>query len=107
VTVEVSESDDGAVKRVSPGEGVVIRLPENPTTGYRWSVEEIDPSVVEVAESEFEPSEEPSRPGAGGTRYLHLRARQPGTSPVTLVLRRPWESGGESLRRFQVNLEVS
>jgi inhibitor of cysteine peptidase len=92
---------------VSPGESVVIRLPENPTTGYRWSVEEIDPAVVEVGESEFEPSQELRQAGAGGTRSFHLRARQSGTSPVTLVLRRPWESSGESLRRFQVNIEVS
>jgi inhibitor of cysteine peptidase len=107
VTVEVTESDDGAVKRVSPGEGIVIRLPENPTTGYRWSVEAVDPEVVEVGESEFEANDEAGRAGAGGTRYLHLRTRQPGVSRVTLVLRRPWESGGENLRRFQVNVEVS
>ncbi|MBO4207503.1 protease inhibitor I42 family protein [Micromonospora echinofusca] len=79
--------------RVDPGDVVVVRLPENPTTGFVWSVSVSDPEVLTV-EAEQLTGRDRSTAGGGGEREFRLRSRagSPGTARVTLALSRPWES---------------
>jgi inhibitor of cysteine peptidase len=76
------------------GDHVVIRLPENPTTGYRWRVDDVDDRVLTLESSTFEPPEPPI-PGAGGWRAIHLRAVGPGTARLHLALGRPGQTAAD------------
>jgi len=38
---------------VRQGSIIVVRLPENPTTGYRWVIEETDEEILEPESSDF------------------------------------------------------
>lgn len=81
------------------GDRVEIRLPENPTTGYRW---ELVSGVIEVLDSVLEPTPGSAGAlGAGGTRVLVVRVGD--GDELVLELRRPWEA--EALERRRVRLE--
>lgn len=40
--ITIKESQDGDTVRAKVGQGIVLRLPENPSSGYRWHVESTD-----------------------------------------------------------------
>jgi len=95
--VTLTEADSGRSLAVAPGTQVVLRLPENPTTGYRWQV----PPGVTVASDEFLAVGADAGAGAGGERVLTLVAL---ATPlrVTFELSRP--GGGSIARRFVLDL---
>jgi inhibitor of cysteine peptidase len=78
--------------KVKVGQGFIIALEENPTTGYSWQ-EEFDASFLELLENKYEPSAEAKEGvvGAGGTRSLEFKGLKKGKTEVTLVLKRAWE----------------
>jgi predicted secreted protein len=77
---------------VTTGQEIVVRLEENPTTGYRWIVDELVGHLTTVS-SEFE-APGTQRPGAGGHRVIALRAS--GSGPAELRVRYARPSGGET-----------
>ena len=81
---------------------IVVRIPENATTGYRWVVDEL-PDSVELLEDEFMPPGS-VHPGAEGERRVVLRAKAPGSGTVALRLERPWEH--EAVDRFEALVTV-
>jgi predicted secreted protein len=85
--VEVGEK--GSELEVSVGDEVIVRLAENSTTGYRWSVGEVG-AVLTVETSEVGVAAS-AAPGAASERVIRFRAIKPGTARVSLVLARPWE----------------
>ena len=92
----VEVTGDGAVE-VGVGDEVVIRLPENATTGYVWSVESIGPGLEVMDDTTVPPGE--AAPGAAGERLFRVRAVSPARADVVLRLARSWESGPGMQRR--------
>ncbi|HUP18096.1 MAG TPA: protease inhibitor I42 family protein [Acidimicrobiia bacterium] len=41
----LNQQDNGKQIELSASEPLEISLPENPTTGFRWSFDDLDPSV--------------------------------------------------------------
>jgi predicted secreted protein len=95
--VELTEADSGAEHSVGVGQELVVRLPENRTTGYRWHLSLPDGDGVVVDDDRFEP-DATGRAGAGGTRTFRLRPTRPGTHRVGAERRRPWEAEGTGSR---------
>ena len=100
--IVLTDLHNGVTVRVAPGDTVVIRLPDNPTTGYRWQTV-VDPGLV-LAGDDF--SAGSSAAGAGGTRSLRFAARTHGAFEVRASLRRKWESGGAAQAEFLATIEV-
>jgi predicted secreted protein len=99
--IEIREK--GTRVTASPGDRIVIRLPENATTGYQWQVEQVA-DRLELESSEMIPPAE-AAPGAGGERRVVLRARGAGQAQVALKLERPWE--WQPTDRFEFDVTVS
>jgi inhibitor of cysteine peptidase len=89
------------------GEPVVIRLQENPTTGYVWNIDQLDENVVNVEASDFSQSPGGGRVGAGGVRTIRLRPKAAGVTHVSLTNRRPWEGDAAPVRQFEVTLRIA
>jgi inhibitor of cysteine peptidase len=89
--VTVSGPDHGRRIEVASDSRIVVRLPENPSTGYRWELEPPLETVLKLIRDSHQP---PARsvPGAGGIRVFEFRARSAGSALIHLRLRRPWES---------------
>jgi inhibitor of cysteine peptidase len=100
--VEIRESGVRAV--VAADDRVIIRLPENATTGYQWTIDDM-PNSLEVERNDLIPPGSDA-PGAAGERRIVLRARRPGAARVGLSLRRPWEST-TARETFEAMLDVT
>ena len=76
---------------VTVGDTVVLTLPENPTTGYRWSADPSADHRLSLRTDSLELSEQ-DRFGTPGIRKFVLGAGSEGRQILRLVLRRPWET---------------
>jgi inhibitor of cysteine peptidase len=88
--IVVGEGHNGGAISAKAGDIIVIRLPENPTTGFRWSVESADSLVLQLQSDEFTLSASAGIGGAG-LRVFQYLARGVGDTFVALQLARPWE----------------
>lgn len=95
------ELDSGRTLQVERGELIILRLAENPTTGYRWGVESSQGLELIDDQNTFGEGL-----GAGGLRVLQFRSRRSGECELRLKHWREWEGEGSVIGRFQVNLVV-
>lgn len=87
----LDEASDGSTVTLSDGDLLMVALPGNPTTGYRWMAEQAPTGLLEeLPGPDFQP--ESSLIGAGGTFYFRYVAHAPGTGTLTFSYLRPWES---------------
>lgn len=96
--------DNGKQFEVQRGDTLVIRLPDNPTTGYRWTVDSFDATVVARVEENY--STASPAVGGGGLRRFAFRATASGSSVIALKLWRSWEGERSVRSRYQVTVEV-
>ncbi len=98
--IVLTQAHRGQKVQARPGDVVVIRLAENPTTGYRWEV--TDGPVL--CGDEFAGAG--GAPGAGGERVLRFSVAGPGTTWFSAVLRRQWVTDAVPQARFDVTIEA-
>jgi inhibitor of cysteine peptidase len=101
--MELSEADNGRRIQVGAGERVVVRLPENATTGYVWQVASLTGPARLVADR-AEPGA--AAPGAGGVRCLELAFDSSGAVTLRAVQRRPWEPDTSVVSEYRLDLSV-
>ena len=104
----LTEADNGKTVNLNVGEMLVVRLASNPSTGYSWETKGLNTQILEqVGDAVFEsPDTPPDLVGAGGTMVLTFKALQPGTTTLTLVYHRPWETDVAPLQTFSVTVTV-
>jgi inhibitor of cysteine peptidase len=95
----------GQSRSAAPGDVVVVRLAETPTSGYRWDVDEFDAGVLEPAGDTFTPAAE-AGVGGGGTRELRFKVVGPGDGGLKLTRRRAWEADRSGVERFDATIHV-
>ena len=104
-TLMVGEGANGKTLTISAATPVLLQLPGNPATGYDWEVSIGHPSVLEQSGMpKFTPSS--SALGASGTYNFSFHAKTAGKTDLTLVYRRPWETGTAPLKTFKVTFVV-
>ena len=90
--IVVTEADNGSSISATVGDSLVIKLPEIPTTGYRWAPQASDAQIVELQTDEFNAAAG-SATGGGGTRVLRYLVKRPGSAHLLFQLARSWEPG--------------
>ena len=89
------------------GETFTIKLEENPTTGYQWSIAVSDESVVVLDKDDYEPDDQSGElVGSGGTRVLTFKALKAGTATIGMVYERSWEPNPDDAK-VQFSVTVS
>jgi inhibitor of cysteine peptidase len=99
----IDEDQNGKRIDLAVGETAELRLPENTTAGFSWTVVSDGAPVCSVTGEERVGHASP--PGAGGEHVFRLRALKAGEASVELVYRRTWEAA--PARRFTLRLRVS
>jgi inhibitor of cysteine peptidase len=94
----LTASDDGAQIVAAPGQAIVIRLPENPTTGFAWQ----PPEGADIMGDDFV-ADLTGAAGAAGERIFTLAPCDHARSLV-FGLSRPWESGTPA-QQFTVHIK--
>jgi len=111
----VTEADNGKTINLENGETFYLRLPENPSTGYRWELNLTQGLNVSLGPDnipgEYYPPEQPEgieQPlvGAGGVRLWEIKAVAEGSQQVTGVYKRPWENETTEGETFTLYIEV-
>jgi inhibitor of cysteine peptidase len=102
MTIELTPSDAGSRRALRVGDIVTVRLPESPTTGYRWEAH-YDDASLRPTDDRFDAAG--SSRGSGGVRVLTFEAVRAGEVTLHLANRRAWESGAPS-QEFSVQLDV-
>ena len=96
------QEDNGRTVPVAPDEDIIVLLEENPTTGYRWTVEAH--AGLELVADTFQPG---GAPGTSGRRELRFRPQGCG---VVVMLRMKhwceWEGEQSVLDRFEVTIRI-
>jgi predicted secreted protein len=101
-----TDQDSPKEFRLRLGEEFQVQLPENPTTGFLWTVLESSSPNIELEREEFLLSEDPRIVGAGGMRVVVFKAAKPGRAVLHLGLKRPWEKEGKCSGTYTLNLVV-
>jgi inhibitor of cysteine peptidase len=96
-----SEKDNGASVEVQCGGKITIELKENPTTGYRWTISNIDEVFLQPEDDEFLPPDQ-TTPGAGGLRRFLFRAKSAGSTELTLINKRAWQRDDQAVSAFNL-----
>ena len=83
-------NDSGRTVPLGFGQDLIIRLPENPTTGYSWNASVTDGLLI--TNTVYAPDVHPTNMvGVGGTRTWTVRAVQGGTGQFEAIYVRPFD----------------
>ncbi|HKW02711.1 MAG TPA: protease inhibitor I42 family protein [Vicinamibacterales bacterium] len=102
--LNLTESQHGGSFTVSAGDLIVITLPENPTTGYRWSAGSLDASLLSQEGHDYRQGG--PGVGSGGTVVWRFRAKGEGRARIELKKARSWEAGAEPAGQFAVSIDI-
>ena len=109
-TILLTEADSGRSIAARVGDEIVVELPENPTTGYRWEVagaDGLDPTADGYLAAEPVPPDAAPAFGRGSLRERRCRVRGPGVARLELKHWQAWEGEGSVARRFVAEIGVS
>ena len=103
----VAERDDAVRVSIRTGQTLVIRLRENPSTGYRWRVvRRPRPAVLRYRSRRFVSSDCPAgSTGCPGHRFYRYAAEETGVTSLTLKLYPPGR-GTRAVQTFRLTVRV-
>ena len=104
VTASLSES--GSVAALMPEQPLVVRLPANPSTGYRWSYTVKGDEVLRLDSVSGVGSPPNGMVGVPGDEVWSFRAQGVGRVVLTYVYTRPWEKHMAPAQTFTLTVVV-
>ncbi|MBP2644107.1 MAG: hypothetical protein H6Q67_1994 [Firmicutes bacterium] len=103
--IDAYESDYGKVITLPFGSTLRIILEENPSTGFRWQVEDKSSSCLNLLTHEFYANKEYAI-GATGTEVFYFEPARPGRCLLFLKLLRSWEGDKSIIKRFRITVII-
>lgn len=97
----LNENDSGRTVKMEVGEVIIVRLKENPTTGYRWMVEAAN--GLEQIGDHFIAG---GAVGAAGVREFQFRPTKVGPYELRIRNWREWEGESSVSDHFDVKVIV-
>lgn len=101
---DISEKDNNKSYALKRGDLIKLSLEENPTTGYKWQIVNIDKNILTITNDKYQIQSEGI--GGGGIRNIEFKALQKGDTKIELKNFKIWEGEGESINEFEINLKV-
>ncbi len=89
------------------GQQFILRLPSNPTTGFRWLLRDSAPQVLQSLGPEvYSNPEDEGLVGSAGISTWRFKVAKAGEGQLALTYERPWEVGVVPAQRFDCALTV-
>ena len=105
--IRLGARDSGHTVRVAASTPVVVRLAENPSTGFRWKLlAPLDARVLRLVSHRYEAPPKGAPLGAAGVSVWRFSAAGRGTVRLRLGYLRSWEPR-KVVRRFRIDVRVS
>ncbi|MCU1573751.1 MAG: hypothetical protein JWO93_1833 [Micrococcaceae bacterium] len=103
--VVIRDPTDGQVCGMTAGDRLVVLLPANPSTGFRWAAEGRGDSMSAGASEDSVRAD--GAPGGGTTRGFAFRALLPGTAELAFKLWRPWEGDASTIQHIRITVTIA
>jgi inhibitor of cysteine peptidase len=103
--VTVTPADDGKSVVIGVGDLLRVELEENPTTGFRWEIDQLPP-LIQLQQCSYLRNPETSI-GGSTRRVFEFRSVATGTSELKLKRWRAWEGEQSVEQRFIVSISVN
>jgi inhibitor of cysteine peptidase len=89
------------------GQNLILTLPSNPTTGYRWLVQNPAPGILRSLGPEvYSNPENAGLIGAGGQSVWRFQAQNAGDGHLLLVYQQPWAPEVKPTQVFDCAISV-
>lgn len=89
------------------GQLLILSLPSNPTTGFRWEIRDGAEKVLRSLGPEvYSNPEDAGLVGAGGVSTWRFTARDAGEGRLLLTYQQPWEPNVPPAQTFECELRV-
>jgi inhibitor of cysteine peptidase len=105
-TLSFDLRSSGQTVTVAAGDRLQVQLEENPTTGFRWYIED-DKSGVLILEHDAFAHLRNGVSGAGGTRELVFRVAKQGQTILRASYRRAWETQTPPHATFELTVTAN
>jgi len=114
--LSLKREDNNRTAELRVGERFKVSLPENPSTGYTWAIDETDRRLLALEGTAYdEPDEgtaydEPDEGGfvgARGRRIFTFSAQQAGEVVLRLKYWRFWDGDASTTERYAVSLKIA
>lgn len=102
----LTEKDNGKSVVAHVGDTIELSLPENPSTGFRWALEQDKTQHLEILDVSRQPAADMAMPGRGNRHVWRFRILQAGDTQLALRLWRTWEGDKSIIERYNVVIAV-
>ncbi len=105
--VVVQDQQDDCPLSLEQGQPLVLTLPSNPTTGFRWVVRDAAANVLQSLGPEvYSTPEDAGLVGSAGQSTWRFKASQSGEGRLHLDYQRPWEADVAPAESFDCQVSV-
>ena len=106
-TITIKEDDQKEKYSVRKNDLIKIILKANPSTGYQWSIENMDTSrVIIIDETYTTENIEREIVGGGGDKIYLFKAINRGSTAIDIEYFRPFEKELQPIKKIHINLEI-
>lgn len=88
------------------GDKILLELPENPTTGFKWHIQKSDGLTLQEDQFKLDTPSNKNSMGAGGTRKLEFEFSGPRHAALHLEYYQEWEGVESSTESFKLSLRA-
>ena len=106
-TIIIKENNQEKKYSLKKGDIVKVILNANPSTGYKWQIENIDNSKIKIVEETYTANKVQSDiVGSGGNKIYLFKAISKGNTSIEFEYSRPFEKELPSKKKLCINLEI-
>ena len=103
--VHLTIKDDGSAMEIAIGTIVIISLEGNPSTGFSWTIDSIDQTILKNIQSNFDSASGASI-GSNGKFIFRFQCLKKGDGKISLKYWRHWEGDTSVTKRFEVKVKA-
>ena len=94
--------------QLSTGQNLILTLPSNPTTGYRWAIQDSAGGVLrKVSPEVYSNPEDSGLVGNAGQSTWRFHAFASGTGRLLLTYQQPWAPEVAPVKTFDCAIKVN
>lgn len=98
------ESQARCPQQLTQGQMLILRLPSNPSTGYRWELLNAPEALRSLGPEVYSSPDKVDMVGAAGHSTWRFTAIEAGEGHLRLIYQRPWEQ--EPAEEFDCQVRV-
>ena len=101
------EKQSACPLKLKAGQNLTLTLPSNPTTGYRWAIQDSAGGVLRSLSPEvYKSADSGQLLGSGGQSTWRFQAFAAGSGRLRLTYQQPWEPEAEPAQVFDCAITV-